>query len=87
MFGKIKKMFSDERCKERRMKAAFHAVKVDMDLIAGKSDELKQSVNDWIIFLDKENRDLKMRVRELEKRLESFEDASDEHRLAILKSV
>jgi hypothetical protein len=82
MFGKMK-MFSDER----RLKAAFAAIKTDMESSAENHEELKQSVNDWIVFLDKENRDLKMRVRDLERKLEAFGDSLDEKELSVLRTV
>jgi hypothetical protein len=83
MFGMIRKMFSDEK----HMKAAFHAVKVDMDSQAENHEELKKSVNEWVIFLDKENRDLKMRVQELEKKLETLEGNLEEKKLSVLRAV
>jgi len=82
MFGKMK-MFSDDK----RLKAAFVAIKTDMESSAEKHEELKQSVNDWIVFLDKENRDLKMRVRDLEKKFETLEDNLDERKLSVLRTV
>lgn len=49
-----------------RVKKAFKRVKNDMGA-------LKDSVNEWILFLNGEQRDLKMRVIELEKRLHRLE--------------
>ena len=47
----------------------------------------KESANEWIMFLDQENRDLKMRLMEAEKKLETVENALDEERLSILRAV
>lgn len=58
----VKKMFFSME----RVKKAFKRVKNDMGA-------LKDSVNEWILFLNGEQRDLKMRVIELEKRLHRLE--------------
>ena len=44
------------------VKASFSNVKNDMD-------DLKRSVTDWILYLDSNQRDLQIRVTELEKEL------------------
>jgi hypothetical protein len=45
---------------------SFAAIRSDMD-------EFKASMNDWIIFLDRELRMTRMHVRQLQKRLEQME--------------
>ncbi|MBN1543914.1 hypothetical protein JW898_00450 [Candidatus Woesearchaeota archaeon] len=79
---KLKGLFDD-----RKLKMAFAAVKTDMDVLEEKNGALKSSVNEWVIFLDQENRDLKMRVRELEKKLDVIEDSFDEKELTMLRSI
>ena len=64
-FQNIRNIFQNQR-----LKAAFAAVKFDMDNISQDQDALKASTNDWIVFLDDENRNLKMRVDELERKME-----------------
>lgn len=49
-----------------KVKKAFKRAKKDIEA-------LKESVNEWILFLNGEQRDLKMRVIELEKRLNRLE--------------
>jgi hypothetical protein len=44
--------------------------------IRGDMDEFKASMNDWIIFLDRELRMTRMHVRQLQKRLEQIEARS-----------
>jgi len=79
---KIKSMFAD-----KKLKLAFKAIKTDMELIQENHDSLKGSTNEWIVFLDQENRQLKMRVKELEKRLDAIQDAREEAELTIMRSV
>ncbi|MBU2561215.1 MAG: hypothetical protein KKD17_02875 [Nanoarchaeota archaeon] len=79
---KIKSMFAD-----KKLKLAFRTIKTDMELIQENHNALKGSVNEWVIFLDQENRDLKMRVRELEKKLDALENSLDEKELAMLRGL
>ena len=51
---------------EKATKKSFHAVKSDVD-------ELKRSMNEWVIFLDGSLRDSKMRVHELERKIAELE--------------
>ena len=81
---KMKNLF---KSKEKRLKEAFRAIKADMDFIEHNHEALKESANEWIMFLDQENRDLKMRLMETEKKLEIVENALDEERLSILRAV
>lgn len=55
---------------EERTKKSFAAVKTDVD-------ELKRSMNDWIIFLDGSLRDAKMRLHAMEKRVSELEERQD----------
>lgn len=75
------------RNKDNRLKQAFRAVKADMDFMDENHKSLKDSTNEWIIFLDQENRDLKMMVMELEKRLESLQDNLEEKEISVLRTV
>ena len=79
---KLKKLFVD-----KKLKIAFKAIKTDMELIQENHESLKGSTNEWIVFLDQENRALKMRVKELEKRLDGIQDAKEEAELTIMRSV
>ena len=49
---------------------SFHAVKADMD-------ELKRSMNEWIIFLDGSLREAKQHIRVLERRIAELESELD----------
>jgi hypothetical protein len=71
----------------KRLKTAFKAIKTDMELVQENHDSLKGSTNEWIIFLDQENRALKMRVKELEKTLDAIQDAREEEELAVIRSI
>ena len=76
------KMFSD-----RKVRTAFRAVKNDMDILDENHVALKDCVNEWVIFLDHENRDLRARVRDLEKRLALLQDSVEESRLTVLREI
>jgi len=56
--------------RESRLKAAFSAISSDMKDLKVKQDALRMSVDEWIMFLNRENQDLKARVRELEAKIE-----------------
>jgi len=71
----------------KKLKSAFRAVKADMDELDCNQDSLKNSVNDWVIFLDRENRQLKMRVKHLENRLSTTESIAEERKLKILREI
>jgi hypothetical protein len=73
--------------KESRLKSAFRAVRIDMDLLNEKNDTLKQSANDWIVFLSHENQELKTRVKELERKLSVVERSVDHEKMAILREI
>lgn len=76
--------------KDNRLNAAFAAVKFDMDNLEDNHNALKMSTNDWIVFLDDENQHLKMRVRELERKMESMENkrlARNEDELSVLRTL
>ena len=71
----------------RRLKAAFAAVKTDMEMIEEKQAAMAQASNDWIAFLDNENKDLKLRVRDLENKLDRLEDTVDMQKVAPLQEI
>jgi competence protein ComGF len=75
------------KSKDNKLKAAFRAIKADMDFMDHSHNALKDSTNEWIIFLDQENRDLKARVRELEKKLDNLNDSLDEQELSVLRTI
>jgi hypothetical protein len=79
----IRKLFN----KDLKLKSAFRAVKIDMDLLGEKNDALKQSTNDWIVFLHRENQELKQRVEDLEKKSRLLENAVDHKRLSMLREL
>jgi hypothetical protein len=82
LMQKLKKLFVD-----KKLKIAFKAIKTDMELIQENHESLKGSTNEWIVFLDQENRALKMRVKELEKRLDGIQDAKEEEELAVMRCM
>lgn len=51
--------------------SSFAAVKADVD-------ELKRSMNEWIIFLDGSLRDARMRILELEKKIDELKAGRQE---------
>ncbi|MFC1741829.1 hypothetical protein ACFL3V_04810 [Nanoarchaeota archaeon] len=71
----------------RRLKRAFRAVKVDMDIQKENHDALKRSAHDWITFLNRENQDLKLRVKLLERKLDITENGQDDSRLSVLNQI
>lgn len=70
-----------------RMKSAFKAVKRDMGYFHKEQENLKTSVNEWIVFLDHENRMLNSRVMELERKLGEQENQAEESELSPLRSI
>ena len=78
----IKQLF-----KNKKLAKAFQAVKFDMEFLEEKHHSLKMSTDEWIMFLDQENRYLKMRVKSLEKKLDGLEDNYYDKKLSVLKTV
>ncbi|GEM_PF-2356752 len=56
---------------ERKIRGSFLNAKMDVD-------NLKQSMSDWIIFLDHNQRDMKERIKVLEDRLRRLEKLQTE---------
>ena len=85
-FQNIRNIFKD-----KRLAAAFSAVKFDMDNLEENQTALKMSTNDWIVFLDEENRYLKTRIKDLERKVDSMQyrptKRSEEHELAVLRTI
>ncbi len=85
-FQNIRNIFKD-----KRLATAFAAVKFDMDVINENHDSLKMSTNDWIVFLDEENRHLKMRLKDLERKVDSMQSKrpkkSEEQELTVLRTL
>ncbi len=79
IFDMVKLMWN-----ETKLKQAFRSVKIDMEQIEGNHDQLKRSMNDWVIFLEQENRDLKARLIELENKFDSLKFKDGEIELAEL---
>lgn len=75
------------KSKDKRLKAAFRAIKADIDFLDESHNALKESANEWIIFLDHENRELKAKVLELEKKLENLQDSIEERKLSVLRGI
>jgi uncharacterized protein YlxW (UPF0749 family) len=82
MINKVKSLFAD-----KKLKTAFKAIKTDMELIQENHESLKGSTNEWVIFLDQENRTLKTRVRALEKKLDAVQDEKEEAELAVMRQL
>jgi len=80
---KIKNLFN----KEARLKSAFKAVQIDMDCIDMRQEAFKDSANEWIIQLDQENRTLKARVAQIERRLSSTNDTVSEMNIEVLREI
>ena len=55
---------------EQKTVKSFKVAKADID-------ELKRSMNEWIIFLDGSLRDAKMQIRRLERRINALEQRQD----------
>jgi hypothetical protein len=51
---KIQKLLSNLD-KDKKLKSAFRAIKVDMDIMNENHAALKGSADEWIMFLDHEN--------------------------------
>lgn len=79
----IKSAFS----KDSKLKSAFRAVKIDMDLLNEKSDSLKLSTHEWTLFLHHENQELKRRVRDLERKTQMLERSVDHEKMAVLREI
>ncbi len=73
--------------KEQRLKAAFGAIHADMRDLQHDHKSLKLSTNDWIVYLDNQNRQLKQRVLELEEKMASMSASVDSNRLSMLKEL
>jgi predicted nucleic acid-binding Zn-ribbon protein len=73
--------------KNKELKKAFRAIKYDVKTVENRQNTLKSSMSDWIVFLDHENRDLKQRIRTLEKKIALFEDCVDEEKLTVLRQI
>ncbi|MBW2997614.1 hypothetical protein KY349_04705 [Candidatus Woesearchaeota archaeon] len=80
---KLKNLFN----KDKRLKAAFRAVKTDKDILEEQLNALKDSTNEWIMFLDQENRHLKMRLKDTEKKLNSADNLFEEEQLSVLRTI
>ena len=80
---KLKNIFD----KDKRLKAAFRAVKADKDILEEQLNALKDSANEWIMFLDQENRHLKMRLKEIEKKLNCVETSFEKEQLSVLRTI
>ena len=76
--NKVKNFISSNK-----LKKAFQAVKYDMESMEENHNALKQSVNEWIVFLDEENRQLKSRVIYLENKVDDLE----EEKLSVLRNI
>lgn len=79
----IKTAFS----KDSRLKSAFRAIKVDMDLLNENQNALKNSSHEWTIFLFHENQEMKKRLADLERKTQLLERAVDFEKTAILRQV
>jgi|GEM_PF-2798852 len=62
---------------ETSIKTAFRNIKQDITVLNDSHDELKASANEWIMFLDRENRELKARLFEIEGRLSLLEENAE----------
>jgi hypothetical protein len=54
-------------------KMFFNKIKIAFKRVKNDFLALKGSVNEWVLYLDSSNRDLKMRVVQLERRLAELE--------------
>jgi hypothetical protein len=55
---------------KQKVSKSFESVKNDVETF-------KQSMNDWIVFLDHSQRDTKTQVRELERRVRQLESEKE----------
>ncbi|MFC1723518.1 hypothetical protein ACFL0V_05245 [Nanoarchaeota archaeon] len=67
-----------------RLKAAFQAIHTDMSVLNENHEALKRSSNEWIHFLDRENRYLKNRVDALETKLSRLSGLVENDKLRLL---
>ncbi len=72
---------------DSRLKSAFRAIKIDMDLMNENQNALKGSTHEWIVFLYHENESLKKHVRDLERKTQMLEKAVDFEKTAILREI
>ncbi|MBW2965238.1 hypothetical protein KY363_07310 [Candidatus Woesearchaeota archaeon] len=79
----IKTAFS----KDSRLKSAFRAVKIDLDLMNEHQSALKNSTHEWTVFLYHENQGLKKRLADLERKTQQLERAVDSEKTAILRQI
>lgn len=91
----LNKLFRKDR--EARLKAAFSAIRHDLKGLEyeGKAldahqEALKQSTNEWVIYLDRENQILRERVAHLERKMDSLSSKKSrkaEDSLSVLEFV
>ncbi len=80
---KLKEFF----LREARLKSAFEAVHNDMRDLENNHLALKRSADEWIVYLDQENRLLKQKVQELESRLDKMSRSVEKNQLSVLERL
>ncbi|MBU0461916.1 MAG: hypothetical protein KJ574_05000 [Nanoarchaeota archaeon] len=65
---------------DKDVKKGFRSVKKDMSAT-------KDSLNEWIIFLNENQREMKMRIWQLERKIEQLESRFDEKDIEALRFV
>ena len=72
----FKRLFSGN---EKRLKAAFHAIKIDMDhleldqkALEAENESLRRQLQDWATYAEEENCRLRSRVADLERQVKSL---------------
>lgn len=83
MVNKIRQFLS----KEQKLKSAFHAIHVDMSMIENQNKALQQNMNEWIMHLNRENKELKEQVKLLEAKLDKLASVVDRRQLSLLEGI
>lgn len=59
--------------KSTKIKAAFGKVKQDINAVNSNINAVKANTNDWIIYLNAENKDLHVKIIQLEAQLKAIQ--------------
>lgn len=60
--------------KNTKIKVAFSAVKQDISTLNTNVQAIKSNTNDWIMYLNAENKNLQVKVIQLEAQIKAMQD-------------
>ncbi len=60
--------------KDSQIKTAFNKVKNDMGVLNTNMQAIKANTNEWVMYLNAENKELQIKVIQLEARLKAIQD-------------